>query len=219
VYEVLYLTKEREEDTERVEQLDHELTRAGIMALRNELDPHFIFNSLTALSHLISNDPFKADLFNRKLAEVYKYFLINREKEFITLSKEMDFVKDYFFLLSIRHDHKLQLHLDIAETDAKQFLVIPYTLQILVENAIKHNELSHDHPLPINISIADNFLIVTNTKTGKKLHRESTGIGLKNLGTQYRLLTKSKIEIKDTEEKFTVKLPLQPVIAKEITNV
>lgn len=219
VYEVLYLTKEREEDTERVEQLDHELTRAGIMALRNELDPHFIFNSLTALSYLISNDPFKADQFNRKLAEVYKYFLINKEKEFIPLEKEIDFVEDYFFLLSIRHDHKLQLHLDISETDAKKFLVIPYTLQVLVENAIKHNEFSHEHPLQINISIGDNALIVSNVKTRKKWQRESTGIGLKNLGTQYQLLTRSKIEIEDEEERFTVKVPLQSAGKKEMTNV
>jgi two-component system, LytTR family, sensor kinase len=218
LYEVLYLTKEREEDTEKVEQLDYELTKAEAMSLRNKLDPHFIFNSLTALSYLISNDPLKADQFNRKLAEVYKYFLINREKEFITLEKEIHFVEDYFFLLSIRHDYKLQLMLDITEADAKQFLVIPYTLQILIENAIKHNEFNREHPLSINISIADRFLIVTNTKARKKLQRESTGNGLNNLGIQYRLLTRSNIEITDAEEKFTVKLPLQPTVTMEMSK-
>ena len=120
-----------------------------------------------------------ADQFNRRLAEVYKYFLINREKEFITLEKEIDFVEDYFFLLSIRHDHKLHLHVNVTETDTKQFMIVPYTLQILVENAIKHNEFSHEHPLLVDISITDNCLIVSNTKAGKKLLREGTGIGLK----------------------------------------
>ena len=217
LYEVLYLTKEREDDTEKVEHLDYELTKAEIMSLRNKLDPHFIFNSLTALSYLISNDPLMADQFNRKLAEVYKYFLINREKEFITLEKEIDFVEDYFFLLSIRHDHKLHLHVDVTETDTKQLMIVPYTLQILVENAIKHNEFSREHPLLVDISVRDNCLIVSNTKAGKKLLHEGAGIGLKNLSVQYQLLAKSKIEISD-EEKFIVKVPLQPMVTKEMMN-
>ena len=190
LYEVLYLSKEREQDTEKVEQLDYELTRAGVMALRNKLDPHFIFNSLTALSYLISSDPLKADEFNRKLAEVYKYFLLNKEKEFIALEKEIDFVKDYFFLLSIRYDHKMQLHLNISDLDLNQFLVVPYTLQILVENAIKHNDFSETHPLLVHISITNNCLVVTNPKCKKKFQRESTKIGLKNLGAQYLMLAK-----------------------------
>lgn len=218
LYEVLYLTKEREEDTEKVEQLDYELTRAGVMALRNKLDPHFIFNSLTALSYLISNDPSKADQFNRKLAEVYKYFLINKEKEFIPLEKEIDFVNDYSFLLSIRYDHKLLSHLHVNE-DVKEFLIIPYTSQILIENAIKHNEFSHDHPLTIYISIKDGCLIVSNTKNKKKSERENTKTGLKNLDTQYRLLAKTTIEVKETEDQFTVRVPLQPVVKKEMSSV
>ena len=215
LYEVLYLSKEREQDTEKVEQLDYELTRAGVMALRNKLDPHFIFNSLTALSYLISSDPLKADEFNRKLAEVYKYFLLNKEKEFIALEKEIDFVKDYFFLLSIRYDHKMQVHLNISDLDLNQFLVVPYTVQILVENAIKHNEFSYEHPLNIFISTKDEFLIVQNTGKQKQLVSGTTKVGLKNLGAQYRLLVKKAIIIEETENNFIVKLPL---IKKEETH-
>ena len=219
LYEVLYLTKEREDDTEKVEQLDYELTKAGAMSLRNKLDPHFIFNSLTALSYLISNDPLKADQFNRKLAEVYKYFLVNKDKEFIELEKEIDFIRDYFFLLFVRHDHKLQLHLDANAGEIKKFLIIPYTSQILIENAIKHNEFSQDHPLSIHILITDGCLLVSNTKNKKKVQRESNKIGLKNLNIQYSLLARTTIEVEQTENEFNVKVPLQPIIKKEMSSV
>ena len=220
IYEVLYLRKEREQDIEKVEQLDQELTRAEIMALRNELDPHFIFNSLTALSHLISNDAVKADMFNRKLAEVYKYFLINKEKEFISVEKEIEFIKDYFFLLTIRHDHKLQLHIELNKSNMEKFLIIPCALQILVENAIKHNEFTHEEPLQITILMKDDSLLVLNTAKRKKMMYESTGIGLKNLDTQYRLLAKKNIDVKEAKNSFIVNLPLiyNPKYGSEANN-
>lgn len=219
LYEVLYLTKEREEDTEKVEQLDHELTLAGVMALRNKLDPHFIFNSLTALSYLISSDPSKADQFNHKLAEVYKYFLVNKDKEFIELEKEVSFVRDYFFLLSVRYEHKLQLDLDASADEVKNFLIIPYTSQVLIENAIRNNEFSHDRPLAIYISIAYGCMVASNTRTKKKLEKESSGIDLKNLDAQYRLLAKTNIEIKETEDQFIVKVPLLTVKETKLSSV
>jgi sensor histidine kinase YesM len=207
VYEILYLSKERETDTQMVSQLDQELTRAEIMALRNELDPHFIFNSLTALSYLISNDSVKADLFNRKLAEVYKYFLINKEKELIVVEKEIDFIKNYFFLLTIRHDHKLEVHIKVDEEKAKQFLIIPCALQILIENAIKHNKFTQESPLHIYIFIDQDYLAVQNPLE-KQTVTGTTKIGLKNLATQYRLLTKTNIIVEESENNFIVKLPL-----------
>ena len=218
VYEVLYLSKEREKDNEIVVQLDQELTRVEIMALRNELDPHFIFNSLTALSYLISNDSNKADQFNKKLAEVYKYFLINKEKELVSLEKEIDFIQDYFFLLQIRHDNKLHLHANVEEATAKQFLIIPCALQILVENAIKHNSFSHDHPLNIYVTQEENFLVVKNSGKQKQNITGSTKIGLKNLGTQYRLLTKKNIIVETNDDYFLVKLPLIPALKTEVLN-
>jgi len=215
IYEVLYLSKEREKDKEIVVQLDQELIKAEMMALRNELDPHFIFNSLTALSYLISNDSVKADQFNRELAEVYKYFLINKEKEFISLQKEIDFIKSYFFLLTIRHDSKLKLHLDLDTASTNQFIVIPCALQILIENAIKHNEFSYEHPLNIYISVEAEFLIVQNAGKQKQHLPGTTKVGLKNLGAQYRLLIKKTIIVEERENSFIVKLPL--ISAKETT--
>ena len=208
IYEILYLSKERKRDKEIVVQLDQELTKAEMMALRNELDPHFIFNSLTALSYLISNDPEKADLFNRKLAEVYKYFLINKEKELIFLQNEIDFIKDYFFLLTIRHDHKLELHLHLEEATSGHLLIIPCAVQILIENAIKHNQFSHEQPLHIYILADAEYLIVKNNSNRKRSTNVTTKIGLKNLSTQYRILAKKKIIVEESEDNFIVKLPL-----------
>ena len=178
-----------------------------MMALRNELDPHFIFNSLTALSYLISNDSKKADLFNQKLAEVYKYFLINKEKELVTLEKEIDFIKNYFFLLTIRHDDKLMLQIDLAENNARELLIIPCALQILVENAIKHNSFTHEHPLIINISMEINYVIVQTAGKQKQFLPGNTGVGLKNLGAQYKLLARKNIEVEDLGNTFVVRLP------------
>lgn len=208
VYEILYLSKEREKDTEMVVQLDQELSRAEMAALRNELDPHFIFNSLTALSFLISNDAVKADLFNRKLAEVYRYFLINKEKELISVEKEIDFIKDYFFLLTIRHDNKLQLHWHLGEISSRHFLVIPCALQILIENAIKHNMFSQEYPLHIYIAMDTEYLVVKNISNRKQVTQGTTKIGLKNLSTQYRILAKKHIIVEEAGEHFIVKLPL-----------
>ena len=208
VYEVLYLSKERERDTQMVVQLDKELTRAEMMALRNELDPHFIFNSLTALSYLISNDSKKADQFNQKLAEVYKYFLINKEKELTSIEKEIEFIKNYCFLLSIRHDDKLKLHIDFDEKNMSQVFIIPCALQILVENAIKHNVFTHEQPLNIHVSLNGDYIVVQNAGKQKQSLPGTTRIGLKNLGAQYRLLAKKNIIIEESGNNFIVKLPL-----------
>lgn len=208
VYEILYLSKERENDKQIVVQLDNELTRAEMMALRNELDPHFIFNSLTALSYLISNDSKKADLFNRKLAEVYKYFLINKEKELVSLEREIEFIRNYFFLLTIRHDDKLNLKIDLNETALSNTFIIPCALQILVENGIKHNSFNDEHPLFINILVGNNCVVVTTEGKQKQTLTGTTKLGLKNLGAQYKLLAKKNIEIEDSGNKFIVRLPI-----------
>lgn len=115
IYEVLYLSKERVVDKNVVTQLDHELLRAELTALKNELDPHFVFNSLSNLSHLIDNNKEKAHLFNDKLAQVYKYFLVFKDKDLIPIKEEIDFIRNYLFLLQIRFDKKLKLSIDLNQ--------------------------------------------------------------------------------------------------------
>lgn len=208
VYEILFLSKERELDVKIVDQLDHERSQAEMSALRNELDPHFIFNSLNSLSHLIINDPSTAHAFNSKLAKVYRYFLLNKDRDLISLHDELDFIDDYFFLLQIRHDNKLQLEKQTNGRENGKIMILPCALQILVENAIKHNEFSDSNPLQIKISVEDQDIKVINNTKPKPFFVNSTNIGLKNLSSRYRLVCNKDITIENPPGQFIVRLPL-----------
>jgi len=208
VYEILFLNKERELDNKIVRQLDRERSQAELEALRNELDPHFIFNSLNTLNHLILNNPQQAYSFNNNLAQVYKYFLLNKHNELIPISEELEFIDSYFFLLKIRHDDKLNLETQLNEHNERLIMIPPLALQILIENAIKHNEFNQEHPLHIKIAMNHSYLRVSNNVKPKPYLVNSTGIGLKNLSSRYRILCNRDIVIENTEKEFTVKLPL-----------
>jgi two-component system, LytTR family, sensor kinase len=207
IYEILFLSKERELDTKIVDQLDKELSQAELQVLTNEMDPHFIFNSLNTLNHLILNQPKQAHLFNNRLAQVYKYFLINKNKELIPLQDELEFIEDYFYLLQIRHDNKLQLQTILGDKSSK-VMIPPCSLQVLVENAIKHNEFSEANPLLIKVTVNEHYLQVSNNIKPKLYAVNSTGIGLKNLSSRYKILFRKDITISTSHETFIVKLPL-----------
>ncbi len=207
IYEILYLSKEREIDSQLVDLLDKERVHAELQALSKEMDPHFLFNSLTALNYLIKKNPEQAYIFNNRLATVYKYFLVNKNKELILLKEELDFVDSYFYLLRIRHENKLELHKSLPEEN-ESLLLPPFALQILVENAIKHNDFTEQQPLVIHIKKEEKFLEVSNNLMAKTSAANSTGIGLSNLNARYKILFQKKIIIKTTRENYIVRLPL-----------
>lgn len=207
-YEILFLTKEQELDSKIVKQLDFERQAAEMNVLKAEIDPHFIFNSLTALVPLIATDAYKAHEFTTKLAQVYKYLLVNKDRELITLGDELHFIQDYFFLLQIRHENKLKLKTALDDTKLHQVFMLPFALQLLVENAIKHNQFSVKNPLIITISINEQFIEVSNTARSKHDAVESTNIGLKNLSSRYKLSCNRDIIIHQAKDRFLVKLPL-----------
>lgn len=208
IYEVLFLGKQRVLYTKIVDQLDWERSKAEMSVLKNEIEPHFIFNSLNTLSYLILNDPQTAHAFNSKLASVYKYFLINKERELITLQGELEFIENYFFVLQVRHDNKLHLTTDLSNHHEGSLMILPYALQVLVENAIKHNEFSDDNPLNIKVILNGEYIQVKNNKRPKAYHVNSTGIGLRNLSSRYRLVCNKDIQVETTDYEFTVKLPI-----------
>lgn len=208
VYEILFLNKERELDSKIVHQLDRERSQAELESLRKELDPHFIFNSLNTLNHLIVNNSQQAYKFNNKLAQVYKYFLINKSNELISIHDELEFIENYFFLLQIRHDNKLKLETELNASSSDVTMIPPFALQILVENAIKHNEFSEVRPLLIKITLNGEYLRVSNNVKPKQYMVHSTGIGLKNLSSRYKILCNKDIVVENTNEYFAVKLPL-----------
>jgi LytS/YehU family sensor histidine kinase len=138
---------------------------------------------------------------------VYKYFLINKERELISLQDELEFIQNYMFLLQIRHDDKLSLQTDLKE-NAENIKILPCALQVLVENAIKHNEFTEEKPLLIRISLNGEYLKVSNNTKPKLNIVSSTGIGLKNLSARYRLICHKDISVESTQNDFVVKLPL-----------
>jgi len=208
IYEILFLSKERELDTKIVEELDKERIQAELNILNNELDPHFIFNSLNTLNHLIITNPDTAYLFNSRLAQVYKYVLMNKSKELVSLFKELEFIESYFFLLQVRYENKLVFELDAKETETSKIMMPPCALQTVVENAIKHNEFSAENPLMIKLSLNGEYVKVSNNKRPKPYLVDSTNIGLRNLSSRYMLVCNKSIIIENEENNFLVKLPL-----------
>ena len=208
VYETIFLVKESENEMVRNEQLERARAEAELEALKNQIDPHFIFNSLNTLSHLIENNPAKAKQFNDNLADVYRYILQNKARDLVLLREELEFLKSYFLLLQIRFEKAVQLQLNINEEVLDQYLIPPISLQILVENAIKHNEFSEASPLLIQIEMKNDELVVHNQVHRKVLRKASSKIGLQNLGERYKLTTNKEIVITEEERDFTVRLSI-----------
>ncbi len=208
VYETVFLVKESESEMLRNEQLERARAEAELEALKNQIDPHFIFNSLNTLSYLIEARPAKAKKFNDNLAEVYRYILQNKARELVLLRDEMEFLKSYFLLLKIRFEKAVQLELNIPDESLDQFLIPPISLQILAENAIKHNEFSDSQPLVIKIDQMEDHLQITNSIKKKTLRKPSSRIGLNNLAERYKLTTGKDIQINQDEKEFIVKLPV-----------
>lgn len=208
IYETVFLVREAESEKLKKEQLERARAEAELEALKNQIDPHFIFNSLNTLSHLIEKEPAKAKQFNDNLADVYRYILQNKARELVLLHEEILFLTDYFYLLKIRFEQAVQLQINIDPVLFDQYLIPPISLQILVENAIKHNEFSDAVPLVITIEMQNDELIIHNQVRKKFLRKASSRIGLNNLSERYKLTTSKEISVAESTSDFTVSLPV-----------
>jgi LytS/YehU family sensor histidine kinase len=208
IYETVFLVREAESEKLKKEQLERARAEAELEALKNQIDPHFIFNSLNTLSHLIEKEPAKAKQFNDNLADVYRYILQNKARELVLLHEEILFLTDYFYLLKIRYEQAVQLQINIDPALFDQYLIPPISLQILVENAIKHNEFSDAVPLIITIEMQNDELIIHNQVRKKVLRKASSRIGLNNLGERYKLTTSKEISVTESSGDFIVSLPV-----------
>ncbi len=208
IYEIVYLSKERETDLVKMERSEKLKVQAMLDALKSQIDPHFIFNSLNTLSYLIGVHPQKAKLFNDTLAKVYRYILINKEKDLVPLNDEIEFASNYYYLLKIRYQDGLNMIIKVDDWSGEANFLPPLSLQTLIENAIKHNHFSEKHPLQITITISENEVSVVNNKSLKKFEMQSSKIGLVNLNERYKLSVNRHISIPQDPEHFTVLLPL-----------
>ncbi len=216
VYETVFLVREAESEKIKKEQLERAKVEAELEALKNQIDPHFIFNSLNTLSHLIENDPVKAKQFNETLADVYRYILQSKSRDLVLLREEINFLRDYFSLLKIRFEEAVQMNVYVDEQLMEDYLIPPISLQILIENAIKHNEFSDATPLLISVGLRNGELIVRNEVKRKTLRKASSKIGLQNLSERYRLITNKEIIIEQNDKDFMVCLPVLKIIVTPI---
>lgn len=186
------------------ESFKQESTIAKFESLRNQVNPHFLFNSLNALTNLVYEDQDKAAKFIKQLSEVYRYLLETRDREIVNLSEEKKFLESYLFLQKIRFGDKLTITMSL---DDEASMVAPLALQMLVENAIKHNEISEEHPLHIRLFMDENFIVVENNLQLKPLISDaSSGVGLDNICKRYEFLTDKKVHVVQNGT-FVVRLP------------
>lgn len=189
------------------ERIKKEAISAKYEALKNQVNPHFLFNSLNALTNLVYEDADLSAKFIKKLSEVYRYVLETREKEIVPLKAELDFVKSFIFLQKIRHEDSLVFVLEDMET--ANLSVVPLSVQMLVENALKHNVISDDEPLIVRIYEDNGFLVVENNLQKKNILKEdSSGVGLENIKARYEMLSSGEVQINEENHLFSVKLPL-----------
>ncbi len=189
-------------------KLQKENLQSQFEVLKQQVNPHFLFNSLNVLTSLIKVDPDLAEKFTERLSKVYRYVLENKEKELVTLSSEMEFLRAYVFLLDIRFANKVFVKINFDEHEVDAY-VIPLALQLLIENAIKHNTFSKKSPLYVELFIDNNdYLHVVNNLQNRDTQMNSTGIGLANITKRYALLCNIEPVFEISGNSFIAKIPL-----------
>ena len=201
---IYQLARQKEAQSEK---LQREYAQVRLQALKSQVNPHFLFNSLSVLSSLVHVDPELSEKFIIHLSKAYRYILEQKELDLVSLEEELNFLEAYFFLLQIRFDKKIRLENNLPVT-AKGYKLPPLTLQLLVENAVKHNKMSLMEPLVIRLFQDGDNLVVENTMQYREKDGESTGIGLENIRKRYSMVTDKKIQVTTTDRTFSVQIPL-----------
>ena len=176
-------------------------------SLRAQVNPHFLFNSLNTLSSLIYQDQQKAESFVRELSDVYRYILENKDRELVTLKKELEILNSYIYLILLRFEQNLSVIIDVRNS-LDNILIAPLSLQMLVENATKHNIISKKKPLNVKIYTEDDYIVVSNNLQKKEIKNYSSKLGLANIKSRYGFLTDKRVEIVENSDEFLVKVPL-----------
>ncbi|CCH52496.1 Sensor protein lytS [Fibrisoma limi BUZ 3] len=210
------LEKEKWEKEKAV--LQKQRLNAQYENLKNQLNPHFLFNSLSSLDGLIDEDPTLARKFLQQLSKVFRYVLQHKEKEQVPLETELSFIKNYVSLLKTRYDGALEVTFQIAD-DALEQAIVPVTLQVLIENAIKHNTINAANPLTISITAGNGCLTVANPVQRKRQVATSNGQGLNNLKMLYQYLSPVPVIITEKQQLFSVQIPLLTMDATRLSDV
>ena len=215
IYYLITLYKKLQENKFKEQKIIAGNASAQFETLKNQIDPHFLFNSLNVLSSLIEENPENAQRFTTSLSKIYRYVLEQKDKELVPLQDELDFAKTYMKLLTIRFENSLTYSLPetLIDPEAK---VVPLSLQLLLENTIKHNIVSDMQPLHISISVEGDYLVISNNLQKKDVLKSGEGVGLKNIVSRYAILTSKQVNIESDTSSFKVKIP---ILTKEISLI
>jgi sensor histidine kinase YesM len=206
--EVQAQTEELTKANTQLLKLQKENLQSQFEVLKQQVNPHFLFNSLNVLTSLIKVEPDLAEAFTEKLSKVYRYVLENKEKDLVTLDTELDFLKAYLFLIDIRFSGKIKVDIRIDKA-YHDYMILPIAVQMLIENAIKHNTYSKNQPLQIDMFVdSDNKLVVSNNLNIRETKMISTGVGIENIRRRYGLISDKQPEFHKSEGQFIARLPL-----------
>ncbi len=209
-YETVFLIKERENDQLRLERVERARLEAELETMKAQLAPHFLFNCLNTLAALIETAPAHAAAFNQHLADVCRYLLLQKNRDLVPLDDELAFFDSYAALTRLRFPRSVQIHLSGLDDPAARadLLIPPASLQLLLENAIKHNQFDEASPLPVEIRLETDALVVTNPLRPKSSSLPSTGIGLHNLRERVQLVSGASLQTGAVDGHFRVRLPV-----------
>ncbi|MEO0573086.1 MAG: histidine kinase [Bacteroidota bacterium] len=200
--------KQKDELTRQMENLRREMMASQYASLKNQISPHFLFNSLNTLTSLMYEDRDLASDFVTRLASTYRYILDNREHDLVDLEKELNFLDAYIFMMNVRHKKAVDITTKV-DLDAKNYYIPTLSLQMLVENALKHNQYSKEKPLNIAIStIQQDALVVSNNLQKRSNVEGTTKMGLQNIKKRYSYYTNKQVLIRETSDYFEVIIPL-----------
>ena len=217
IYEAVYLYSQWRKALIEQERVKQEHLRSQLEGLRNQVNPHFLFNSLNTLMSIVTEDQDLAVRYLQKLSSVFRHVLEYRNEQIIPLEDELSFMENYTFLQKERFRDNLVINIDIPE-QARTHAIVPLSMQILFENAIKHNVISEKRPLMITVFVNEqNKLVIRNNLQLKDQETRSTKVGLDNIINRYQFFTNDTVEVEQTEDYFSVAIPLLP-ITKRVAN-
>ena len=207
IFHVVYFYSKDQKKKVKESQIVAKTESAKFESLKNQLDPHFLFNSLNVLTSLIGESPYQAEKFTTKLSKVYRYVLEQKDKDLISLTDELAFARSYMQLLQMRFEDAVSYNIPdkVSQEESK---IVPLSLQLLLENAVKHNVITSEQPLRIKIYEENGYLVVENNINPKASLEKSTKVGLSNIKQRYELVTDRQVVIEDLNKVFKVKLPL-----------
>ncbi|APY09220.1 histidine kinase [Winogradskyella sp. J14-2] len=206
-FHAVYYYKELQKTKVKEQKVIAGAASAKFDALKNQLDPHFLFNSLNVLTSLIEENPDSAQKFTTALSKVYRYVLEQKNKELVTVDEELNFARTYMSLLKMRFEDSIIFEIPDNSSNPES-KVVPLSLQLLLENAVKHNMVTSSKPLHIKIYEDGNHLVVMNNLQPKQIVKKSSGVGLENIKQRYQLLTERKVYINQREKDFAVAIPM-----------